>query len=157
MAGITEVCEAVTQGTREWWGPSGNDSVTRDYRPDLNPNKSWPAGRKVYVGPLAYAQTGIADRGTDIWDYEVEVVVAEQCDESTGDPTKEWVDERIDFADGMYKVLGDVRREKRTGGLLKGLVCQTAEVRVVYDAESLREMKRFFSQLVFTYRRLETG
>ena len=154
-ASITQVCEAVRQAIWEWWGPVPPDAVTRDYLPDVSPNGSWPSGRRVYVFPVSSGQAEVTTRGEDTWEHGVTVVVAEQCDERTADPTKEWVDERVDFVDGLTRVLGDVRRDRRTGGLLKGLVCQGQEVLAWYDPDELREKKRFFAQLAFTYRRLE--
>jgi hypothetical protein len=156
-ASITQVCEAVVQAVREFWGPSSPDAVTRDYLPDLNPGADWPSGRRVYVFPVASAQTEVTTRGEDTWEHGVMVIVAEQCSETGADPSKEWVDVRVDFVDGLLRILGDVRRDRRTGGLLKGLVCQAADVPVWYDPEELKQKKRFFAQLVFAYRRLETG
>ena len=74
---------------------------------------------------------------------------------AAGEPTTDWVDERMDFVELMWRLLSDAR----TAELLEEVpeaIPVSSRVGISYDWELLREKKLFFSQFEVVYEIDET-
>lgn len=147
-ASVLDIADAVVAAIEAAWGPTDPDSVERDYlfRADLDRMQ----GRQVRVYPLSYtdnpASRGSVDGGESICEFGIGVTVAERCTEA-GKPSREWVDERVTFAEEkVYNVLSN-----RLPGVSKSLTLE-ADAGSVYDIGILGQNRAFWSEFEFVFR-----
>jgi len=153
-ATIRLLADAVAARIAAGWTPTAPNAVTRVYLPDVE-EATRLEGRQVYVAfPLGYGQAETADRAEDSRDYRVDVLVAECFRGAAGPPPRDWLDERIDFVDGLWRDLGQARAALFAAPFENAYPVR-AEVTTAFDPESLREEKLFWSLLELTYRRDE--
>ncbi|HYH69216.1 MAG TPA: hypothetical protein VD866_31270 [Urbifossiella sp.] len=133
------------------------DEVIAKYRLDFSLDSSKPLtfeGRKVCVFVGTYQ--GIpADRGEGANDYTLTVWVLELYRDPAalpgapqGAPPDEWLDERLYFAEWLWKRAGN----PRTVELLGSLWPQEVGEVVALDPDRLAEQKLFISQFTITFR-----
>jgi hypothetical protein len=150
-ARINRVIDAVVQFVAGQWVPSTPDSVERQYLAPFELEKM--TGRRVVFFPARYLNNP-ADRESDEFVYSVAAVVAEKYS-AAGEPTRDWVDERVEFVDQLNDWL-DLSREPLEFGAANGrrLITQSASVEV-YDADLLNTKKIFWSELALEFREIE--
>ena len=150
-ARIFEITEAVANLINaEWTDKGANDAVTAD---EIFPNLDVDdmTGRKVYVLEAGYGQVEQLDRKSDLNEYTVNVVVVEKCTDQNG-PTKSWLKTRVNFVqDQIYDRLNNHRDEP----ILEDLMPDSGEV-TLYDWAFLKVEGVFISEVIFTFRRVES-
>jgi hypothetical protein len=149
-ARIIAVCDAIVTRLQTVLSPAAPDEVARKY---LAPVKAETLrGRKVYVFPVRYSDAP-ASRAENLTDYTVAVLVVERY-EDAGEPTDEWIDERVNFAESVYHALDfgggeDLLAVEST----REVWCETADA-PVYDVEMLSTKKLFWAELEFLFREI---
>ena len=118
--------------------------------PDVGPNELADiAGRHVYVFQAGYGSPGPSDRGWDVNEYRVSVIVVEHYDDAAGLPTNAWINDLIEWCEtNIWGKLTDTR----TVTLSSTAIPFAAEVLTLYDPELLREENLFFSEFLITFR-----
>lgn len=153
MSRLTEVADAIAAEIETAWEPVAPDSVARCYRDTTN--LATVTGRQVRVFPLAISDEN-ASRGENLTTYGITVVVVERytAADGAGEPSVEWVDERIGWVeDVVYDTLanygvGDTPYLAVTGhGRIFTETSDWAVCQVDYLGTKL-----FWSELEFTFR-----
>ena len=155
-ATIRLVCDAVVAAIVADWVPTAPDGVERVYLPDTDEAYA-VVGRRIFVFPLGQAQADIASRAEDRNEFRVGVMLVENY-AAAGTPSREWCDERVDFFDGLYQLLGNPRtphEDPLFPAPLAQVYPDDAAIVVSYDADELRDKKLFWSLMELTYRRDE--
>lgn len=151
-ARILDLCDAIVTLIGSNWSPTAPDAVTREYGPDVGLDASDSAtlivGRKVYVFPTSYAVPQLQDRELVDKRYSAVALVIERYTDA-GTPPTEWMDERVLFAEGLYKLLRDpdlVLLDTAIPDLENG-----STVDVVYDIVRFAEQRTFWSQMTLNF------
>jgi ABC-type Fe3+-hydroxamate transport system substrate-binding protein len=145
-ARIREVQAAVVARLRDLLP---NETIEPSY--GLTVDVPEPANRIVYVLPAAFSQVEVADRGRDVTDYVVAVMVLAKAVGLTPAVLTPWADGQIDFvASQVYGPLQDAREDAAylDGG---SLIPQGAEVRSLFNPDDLLA-GLFVAELSFTFR-----
>lgn len=146
-ANIITVCEAIKDKLIETIN-DGTITVERAYLGPVDPKSV--TSRMVYVFPRTYSNTPI-NRGADEWVYSVQVTVIDKY-ESPGEPTKSWIDDRVEWVqEKIYDAL-DFSRTDLVFATTRRLRTQTADI-TTYDYELL-ERSTFQSDIVFEFREI---
>lgn len=154
MSRILPVRDALRDTINEWWEERDdpeNDEVLCPWKFPIQ--TAGIAGRKVVIFPSAYAGVPVT-RAEDQDDYSHTILVVERYREQ-GDPPNEWIDERVNFCEGLLERVGNPRLPRllpAEGEPNSGLWPQVAEMQTICDAEELHERKMFFAVLNVTYR-----
>lgn len=131
------------------WAPTGNNAVARLYQTPFKTSEI--QGRKVWFFPAEYDDEP-ATRAEDLITYRVAVIVAERY-ESAAEPSVAWVDERVDFVNGLLDWL-EFGRSASQGLLSIGareIFTASREPVQVYDVGMLMKHKTFWSELEFVF------
>lgn len=162
-ARITQVAETVAATLGHEADPAAGITVEREYAPDwLNPDfwKDNPnlankfTGRRLYVFGATQKQVSPADRGADLNEYGIAVVVMERYVGDEPVPPRAWVDERVAWVEAnVYDRLGDARDNELPAGVWP----DTQEWTAVYDPGLLRSHKLFRSEVTLGIRRVDAG
>lgn len=152
-----EVRDAIVAKILAWWtGRGGEDEVTGLYRYDLKAESL--TGRKVQVFPLRTAGE-VVTRDEDANEYAFAVWIVERY-EDEGDPTEEWIDDRVEWVELLWKQLGNPRGARLLADIGEpdsGLWPEVAEITTVYDHDELVEGKLFASVVTVVYREHTEG
>lgn len=92
------LCDDLVSALTTSWAPTGSDGVERAYFKRIGNGEDETtelAGRKVYIFPTSY-DNGPADRGEDEFTHNISVLIVERYTDAD-DPTRAWVDTRVDF------------------------------------------------------------
>lgn len=146
---ILVLCDDLVTALESAWSPSGNDGVERAYFKrigDPDDPRTKIAGRRVYIFPTSYLTAG-ATRLENNYEQKVSVLVVERFDEASGDPTRDWIDERVDFVH-TYIVQGFDYSNDGPAPFNPKLVTLAVEVPSVVDLERLVTSNRLFYCLV---------
>lgn len=152
-----EVRDAIVARILAWWTDRGaDDAVSGLYRVDITAESL--TGRKIQVFPLRTAGE-LVNRLEDANDYAFAVWIVERYT-GEGDPTEEWIDERVEWVELLWKELGNPRGERLLadpGEPDSGLWPDVAEITTVYDHDELVEGKLFASVVTVVYREHTEG
>lgn len=143
--------------------PACEITVERTYAPPWldpelwkdNPDKATRfTGRRVYVFGATQRQVGPADRGFDINEYGIAVIVLELYTGDEAEVPDEWVDERLAWVEQeVYDRLGDARGEY----LAENTWPESQEWTSAYNPELIRASKLFRSEVTVQVRRIDQG
>mgnify|MGYP000284649020 CR=1 FL=1 len=147
-----ELCQALATRIRDWMGDDPPAQVVVIHEPIEDYESGQPTERTVYVILAGRGQPGTLDRGTDLAEFEIALVVSEAYREA-GAVSDDWIEGLLDFASGIFDLLGDARAASVLGAMWP----ETAEVVEEIDVDMLRQAKRFWSALAFAYREEAVG
>lgn len=150
---IREIADAVVAKIAADWQPTGDDTVERVYLPGVEDIKEL-AGRQVQVWFEDYGQADIASREQDRNSFVIVVDVYEKCDEQ-GEPSVAWVDERVDWVEGIWDLLNEARNPPLFPSPLNDVIPAASSRVGSYDPDLLREENLFASRIAITYERDE--
>ena len=144
---IIAVCDYLVDVVEAaWTGITADDSVERVYVAPIKLHEQ--AGRHVFIYPLSYSNQP-ATRGHDEWSYQIGVIVIEGY-EQPGEPTKAWMDDRVDFV--QDKVFDPLDFSRSPAAVSGGLRMLTTEATCdVYNIDQMIQEKQFRSELRFTF------
>lgn len=95
------LCDQLVAALEAAWAPVAPSGAERAYFKrigDASSKEDKLAGRRVVIYPTDY-DTAPATRGADDFTHNVTVQVFERYEDG-GDPSREWIDERVDFVYG---------------------------------------------------------
>jgi hypothetical protein len=144
------LCDQLVTALAAAWSPTGDDAVERAYFKrwgDGHDSVSELVGRKVTIYPLTY-ENGPADRGEDEYEHRVGVQILERYTPD-GDPTTEWIDERVDFVFQQIVQGFDYLREHATFN--RKLWTKSATVRLCESSYLTSGGKVFFSEVEIAF------
>lgn len=130
---------------------SDQDEVIGRARFDLDAGSL--RGRKIVVFRGGRADEP-ASRSEDQYDYLLALWVVERYTDP-GDPSEEWIDERVEWCEWLLTLIGSPRRPPLLADANNpnaGLWPQVAAIEEVYDEQELSENKLFLATLSVTYR-----
>lgn len=97
------LCDDLVADLRTRWDPPGNEGgIERVYFKTLAgaDRVTKLPGRRVLILPYgddgAFYDNGPSDRGEDVYTHNISVVISERFTDA-GEPTTEWIDDRVDF------------------------------------------------------------
>lgn len=152
-ARILVLCDALATALQTAWAPTGNDGVERAYFKriaDAEGAEFKLLGRRVVIYPTDYGNDP-ASRGEDEYTHNVTVDVFERYTSTSGDPTVEWIDARVDFV-STYVVDGFDFSYDGGPSWNRKLITRSADVSVCDAAKLVGGNRLFFSrvELVFS-------
>lgn len=143
------LADAIVAKIQTIWSPSSPDSVCRTYLPDVYSIDEIESlrGRQIRVSSLGKKQVDRIDRSTNRNEYEFLVLILERYTGS-GDPTRDWTDERNDFVADLADQLGDEDQPS----MLESDYPDRVETPTAADDVMLREHKLFWSAFTIAIR-----
>lgn len=156
-ARVLDACDTVVSTISDLWTPTGSDSVSRAYAPEIGLSvdhaDSLLAGRKVFVFPVSMGKPEGVSRGELLHEYTVSVLVVERYTGAAGEVPAEWLDERVLFVETLFNALANPTTEF-TGATVT--LFRTPDVPAtldeVYDLDLLlSDRKAFWSRFTITY------
>lgn len=151
---LLAIADAAVTKVAAWWQPTGDHAVSRVYLPDI-PDPTELSGRQVWIVPHLFGQADIATRAQDRNSFTVYAIFAEKFPAATtGEATKAWTDERVDFIEDVWSLLSDARSTIFPSPL-DDVVATDSRLVSLYDDDALREDKVFHAILELTYERDE--
>ncbi len=148
-ADILTVCDSLVSAVEAALDAPTDAVVERLY---LTPMKlDEDTDRHVWIFPATFASAP-ENRGEDSQTYRVAIVVAERCTDP-GEPSKEWTDERVTFAqEKVYDAL-DFARAPLTFETTRQLLTTSGEL-AVYDPDRLQRGV-FWAEMTLEFRELK--
>lgn len=108
-------------------------------------------GKHLWVFPLDYADNGPETRTEYALDVRIGVVYAERYAQPGSIPD-EWLDDRVEFVE--LSIFDPLNVNQGSYGAAGEYWPQTAAVTTLYDMDALKQLKVFWTELEFVYRRL---
>lgn len=140
------LCDDLVSALQNDWAPTGNDGVERHYFKRFGDGDDTALklqGRRVVIFPTGY-ENSPADRGEDDYTHRVSVLTVERYTDA-GDPTRDWIDERVDFV--FTRVVQGFNWGSAPPDWNKKLLTVSAEVQLC-DVEKLVGGGKLFFALV---------
>ena len=181
MVFIDEVCQAVVNAASQPWGIE-SPPATAVWGYVLNYDEDKDLGRRVNIfpDPAGLVQSGTGTRRNDQFDYAVLLVVCEKCPVDqrvpstgavdvagvSGQPTRDWMTERIRWSIQFFRRLSNARADSEDPaikrlevksfetGEISTLIPQLGEVVSIWDPEAAAR-GIFQAQFRIVYRELE--
>lgn len=156
-ARVLNTADAVVSVIQTWWNPTSPDAVERDYVPDVILNPDDPGvltGRKVWIFPASHGAPEMVTRAELRRTDTIAFLVVERYTDAAGKVPAAWLDERVEFVQGLYDLIRDPNLDILDGTVVVRPV-DPGSVEVVYDRDVLMEHRTFWSYGSVTYERVE--
>lgn len=157
------LCDGLVDTLRTAWAPAAPDEVRRHYFVRTasadDEQSELTEGRRVTIAPAtdvgAYSYEGHT-RGKDLYTHRVSVLTEERYPESlSGDPTRDWLDERVNWVYTNVVQLFDFDKRDGNGPSFNRLLATlTIDVQVFDMEDLLSRGKLFSSQVDFVFQEL---
>lgn len=154
-ARVNEVGDALVAAILAIW-PDGADAPNAVERTYLVPTDlNTLTGRKVWVTPVAFEDEN-ASRDENLGKYSHAIVIAERY-EPGGVPPRAWMDERVEFVQAVYDLVGSYGNRRASGWLEAGtparrLWTDRAAVPTVYDWQTMNSDHGFWAEMEVEHR-----
>lgn len=153
-----DLADAIAANIAGRWAPQAPDAVSRAWVANIGLNPDDPqtliAGRQVYVLPVTMSTPERMSRAELQNLYTFVLLTAERYVEAAGDPTNDWIDERIAFVEQtLYYPLSNPGLEL-SGSVVKSAFPAREErptIDVLLDRERLLEDRCFLSQITLVF------
>jgi len=153
LAKIIALCDQVAALIKAEWEPSEPSTVERVYQAPIAPSElDKLVGRKVFVFPSRKLSLGVADRGSDRFNWSVGVLAVERYVDAGALASKQWLDERTDWMESVVEYAVDFDGRDNNYLEFDGRQLWTLGIETeIYDVDYLDEAKMFWSTMEVVY------